>query len=67
MLNFLQDVANSVTQELWEEQASSACYDPAPLVDDLESASPPWVVMSDKFSILQEELVPLGTGQLSWC
>ena len=40
MLNYLREVANTVTQELWEEQTASCHDEDAPLVDDLETASP---------------------------
>jgi len=46
-----------ITSELWEAQNDAyETGDVAPLVDELASANPPWSVLSDKFSILQDEL-----------
>jgi len=58
MLSYLADVAGTITSELWEAQNDAyETGDVAPLVDELASANPPWSVLSDKFSILQDELV----------
>merc|ERR1712086_78269 len=57
MLSYLADVAGTITSELWEAQNDAyETGDVAPLVDELASANPPWSVLSDKFSILQDEL-----------